>query len=425
MRLFTQVAYADLEDARNYLAAKYPNRTNFTISELEAVAIKLDPNCQLDSLKCLSNAQKNAWTISAVYDTNIDTGFYACVIETSPGNAVLAFRGSEDYHDLGNLKHDWLDADLGLLNNTQTLQHSEVEKFLADNNDLINSYDNILLTGHSLGGNLADYATLVSHKYGFNDRIDQCINFDGPGFSNEFIENHIVDINRMNGVMTHYKWSLVGNMLFPIPGAKQLVCELTDDADVHIVTRHDTKYLKYDANGNVIPGNKDILSMFFDYFSKNLDIALGSGGLISLILMGYSVFGGLAEDFKSFFNQIAENSKKTYKDFKKALEYFFGIDSGYLKVNTSRLSSDAEAARERIDRARDLINNMFISVQKLNGMWRGKANQAYVKKFANEKAAIESYLKHIEKYISKIERDNSAYNKCEATAVNIVSAIRV
>lgn len=44
------------------------------------------------------------------------------------------------------------------------------------------------MTGHSLGGNLAEYATIMSYKYGLDTKIKQCVSMDGPGFLMNLLE---------------------------------------------------------------------------------------------------------------------------------------------------------------------------------------------------------------------------------------------
>ena len=72
------------------------------------------------------------------------------------------------------------------------------------------------MTGHSLGGNLAEYATVMSYKYGLDKKIKQCASLDGPGFSDEFIKTNREHILAMSGVMKHYKWSLISGMLLDL-----------------------------------------------------------------------------------------------------------------------------------------------------------------------------------------------------------------
>lgn len=50
-------------------------------------------------------------------------------------------------------------------------------------------YNNITVTGHSKGGNKAQYVTILS------DKVVRCLSLDGSGFSKEFIEKYKDRIN--------------------------------------------------------------------------------------------------------------------------------------------------------------------------------------------------------------------------------------
>lgn len=56
------------------------------------------------------------WKIADIHDMTSENGFYSCVIETSPKDAIVAFRGSEGTKTYSGLVYDWIDADFGLLN---------------------------------------------------------------------------------------------------------------------------------------------------------------------------------------------------------------------------------------------------------------------------------------------------------------------
>ena len=78
---------------------------------------------------------------------------------------------------------------------------------MTTNEKYFESVENIYITGHSTGGNRAQYVTLCSQ---FRDRITQCFNFDGQGFSGEFISWYIETYGvrtyiEQNGVPIHYK----------------------------------------------------------------------------------------------------------------------------------------------------------------------------------------------------------------------------
>ncbi|MBR2589508.1 MAG: DUF2974 domain-containing protein [Clostridia bacterium] len=273
MRLFSQIAYAQLKEGYDALLKENPGKKVFTIAEVKEAAQKAGVSAsQLQSLDCLTPEQMNSWKISAAYDTNNDTGFAACVIETSPGNAAVAFRGSEGMDSLSNVQNDWINGDLRLLNSICTTQQAEVEKFLANNRSLLDGYDSLAMTGHSLGGNLAEYATIVSGKYGLDDNITDCLSLDGPGFSDEFIRAHYDEIQQMCDVMRHARWSFVGTMLNDLPGVdyKYVQVEENDDWNYPIM-RHSTEHLIYDENGNLIEGEQDPLSHITSVVSEGFD----------------------------------------------------------------------------------------------------------------------------------------------------------
>ena len=52
-----------------------------------------------------------------------------------------------------------------------------------------NPMKSVFVSGHSQGGNLAQYVTLESSQYG--DYIDKCVSLDGPGFSTTYLEDYI------------------------------------------------------------------------------------------------------------------------------------------------------------------------------------------------------------------------------------------
>lgn len=74
--------------------------------------------------------------------------------------------------------------------------------------------NNITVTGHSKGGNKAQYVTIVT------DRIGECVSFDGQGFSQEFLEYYKQEIKDKSSKITSIcgKFDYVNALLFPIAG---------------------------------------------------------------------------------------------------------------------------------------------------------------------------------------------------------------
>lgn len=427
MKDFTQIAYMDFAESYDSLRAENPDRTSFTLRELINEANSRSSTPDIGNTSWLTNEQLDNWSISAVCDNNSKTGFYGCVIEDGNGNAAIAFRGSESAENPSNLIHDWIQSDFGLLNSVQTTQQQEVDRFLRDNRDLLNSYDSLSVTGHSLGGNLAEYATIVSDRYGLDNKIESCISFDGPGFSDEFIRLHSAEINNVSGVMNHYRWSVVGGLLFDLPGVSYTTCALADKEDdpYNSFTRHDTKYLAFDENGNVISGERDGLSKIMYPVSQLIETVPMPLNLINMLIMPFTMIQNYYGSFKEIIDSFISTAGLTYKKIEKALSKFFSRNNVYFKVNTAYLDRDSDDIDIQIERVRSYVAEMFNAVQNLSRMWRGPANTAFTAKFVSEKSDIDKYLNGIKDYVQSIRADSSAYISCEGRALDIIASLKV
>ena len=140
------------------------------------------------------------WKIVDVRNDESDSGLYAIVIETGENEAIIAFRGSESYlHGIlspEQVSKDWVQADGQILYGVQTLQEYEACKYLdyiADT-PAFDKYQNIALTGHSLGGNLALVSTIYTAtdacETNMSSRIVQSVSMDGPGHPQEFLDKY-------------------------------------------------------------------------------------------------------------------------------------------------------------------------------------------------------------------------------------------
>lgn len=80
-------------------------------------------------------------------------------------------------------------------------------------------YNNITVTGHSKGGNKAQFVTLMS------DVVDRCVAFDGQGFSKAFIDAHADLINAKKDLITLISadYDIVNALLFTIAGTVKVV----------------------------------------------------------------------------------------------------------------------------------------------------------------------------------------------------------
>ncbi len=341
----TQIAYLDFDRSDISENPDWTVRDHLIHNADLAEAMKKGNPAAYDAVM---NGSCQDWKIvHNVTNEDSGNGFAACLIETSSDKAIVGFRGSEALLQNDNLVKDWVEADIGLLNSTQTDQQRSAEGFI----DYINknyNYDSYELTGHSLGGNLAEHA-LITAPDDFAAKVDRVLNLDGPGFSDEYLGANEAAIAQRAGKVDHNQCSLVGAMLNPLPGSNYQHMESKGFPGVF---RHDTKNMTFDENGNMVITDKiDDLSMTF-YAISNLadDItsSIGINGFYEFFVVMIFATGDLRtyindviDQFKELFGADAVrkyNEQKGEADFRIATEVLASsVES--LSAVTTRLAS--------------------------------------------------------------------------------------
>lgn len=187
------------------------------------------------------------------YENNIDTGMRAaCFVDdvNQPTDVNVVFRGtSGDY--------EWHDNGEG-----GYLADTDQQKAAANYvNNLPEEYGNgITVTGHSKGGNKAQYVTIVT------DRIARCVSYDGQGFSEEFLEKYGDRIaeraDRIESISAADDY--VNCLLYSIAGIKTYVLTEKQDDFLHY---HKLNIL-LDENGDLRPaGEQSPLSQFINEYT--------------------------------------------------------------------------------------------------------------------------------------------------------------
>lgn len=217
LMLLEQLTYAD-KDLFNELGIPYPSPAQvlekvktmsyddiYALSEVKSInnhtmtgkewadilcAIKSDPDIM--DLKCVSY--------------NDDAKGYCYV--SSSGEAYVTFRGTDG-------PNEWKDDAEGL-----GMSDTPCQKLALDYIEGL-PYDNITVTGHSKGGNKAQYVTITS------DKVNRCVSMDGQGFSKEFIDKYWAEIEKKGKLIKNYSYKsdYVHILMNYIPGAEQIYCE--------------------------------------------------------------------------------------------------------------------------------------------------------------------------------------------------------
>ena len=202
----------------------------------------------------------------------------ACFVndEANPTDVNVVFRGT-------NGDYEWHDnGEGGYLSDTS--QQQLAAEYV---NNLPDSYgNNMTVTGHSKGGNKAQYVTIVT------DRITKCVSYDGQGFSEEFLEKYAAEIAKKSQSIVSISASddFVNCLLYPIAGTRIYI----DTEEQENFTHYHKPNILFDDNGNLRSQTEQSdLSKFINeyttYMISNLDEPERSvtvDGLIALLEKG-------------------------------------------------------------------------------------------------------------------------------------------
>lgn len=295
----------------------------------------------------------NRWVVVDAGDRNRESGFYGCLIDTRDGDAIVGFRGSECYDE--QWVKDWAEADAGLLNSTATRQQRDAEEFVRHINDKYgNTYNSFNFSGHSLGGNLAEHATVTAPE---GMMIGRTVSFDGPGFSDEYIIAHSGEIARNSKYIDHYQYSPVAALLFPLPGTNYQTIDACDSGGVFGFGRHSLSNIVFDQDGNVQAGTRDIYSTIIGPLSKELEwnhplmlICPQFGMLVWMAEHGNAILLGMKneaehlwENAESFLQSLKEAAENWYRSLSGvALTGEFELNEGYVTALGSGMDDVAK-----------------------------------------------------------------------------------
>ena len=191
------------------------------------------------------------------YVSNPDTEMRAaCFINdtANPTDVNVIFRGTRG-------PYEWHD-------NGETIYMSDTPAQLAAKEYIENlpqEYgNNLTVSGHSKGGNKAQYVTVTT------GRVGECVSFDGPGFSDLFIEKYKSRIkqNRSKIVNISAEQDVVNALLKPIAGERIFI----QTEEQNPILSHKFNIL-LDGKGNLNPEAKEpgMLAQFVTAYSIYID----------------------------------------------------------------------------------------------------------------------------------------------------------
>lgn len=403
-------SYTKIENGIRVLKEEYQG--NSTIEKQFEVAKNIEA---LGKSGTVSSNWKN-WVIKDICNDQNGTGYWGVMIDTGDGNAMIANRGSESY-DLEQTLKDWGLADLGLLNQPLTAQQIRstmyIKKLWEKYGDQYQSYS---ITGHSLGGNLAENMAITAPD-GMKEKIDSVISMDGPGFSDEYIATHWKQIEKIKDKMSHYQWSWVSALLLPLPGVKDQVIKAHNEGYEEgikgMLWKHDTHNVEYDENGNCQKGDEDILERILGPASRYLEVGLDS--ISSLPYMSaYYGWGIMMREAVKKFRELNAKIEGRLKDIHN--RYIESKVSGDFEINIQGAIFCGQDMEFEIKRLSS-ISSEISQIRKNIKFW-GKSGAYYRSKILIINNSINSRIKELERLKDNLESAAQKYQSVDNKVAN-------
>lgn len=301
----------------------------------------------------------------AVIESIIPGGTILGAIKSAKESQAKPKKSPENYDSLGQLVKDWLLADLGLGLGIDTLQQRDAEKMLVKYKDKLSNYDNINVTGHSLGGNLAEHFAVMMGHYGLGDKLSRCTSIDGPGFSELYLFLHRKDIAKVAGKMDHRSGSIVGTLLKPLTGSPKTKFYLSKTD--HPVNSHAIENNLHEGDSLLEGKESEWSKLVHDITEGAAYMGPGAYTIAGLLLaIGYGTIkyawqkvdiNTLIKEIQQFINRVGQWAAKTMSSIG-----IISVAGSELKLDTALLRQYAERTRSILNRANALesrINNLY------------------------------------------------------------------
>lgn len=310
---------------------------SYSDSELESM---LQGGMTPTEARSMATEISNNSTVSSltVAKSEESTGFRASCFVDANGDATVAVRGT------GGSYEAWNDNVIAAYD-VETPIQEKMRSFIEDD---CAQYNDITVTGHSKGGNLAQYATIRC-----GDQIDRCVSYDGQGFNNEFCVKYCEEIaENSSKIKSICCESDYVNILLTSVAGETVYLNSEPGANPH------SSYPLYEANKDGVNGDgeyittvnqnpwlsaanvaADVLVMGINGMDDFLEKSLVDG-LGTLVGIGFSLssgqfdIGGIVKDLGTKFLQNVERIACPFVHYGEKISNYIqgGIKAGKLII---------------------------------------------------------------------------------------------
>ena len=293
---------------------KYINsKGKFTISSIVDGYKNGDYSTPIDMVasddfdKIISYIEKNPalMELEVINVSETNSGTHSFCVKDSENNITVIYSGDYAYGD------SWVDNFVGAVQEDSNEQENALKFFneCLTKAEVYGEIGNVTVSGHSKGGNLAQYVTIVSGL------ADYCLSYDGQGFSDGFMSKYADEIaangSKITSISANYDF--VHCVLNPIPNAQHYFVDvdiIPDELSVRTLAWFHMPILILDENGNILPFVEE------SEFSKMLHVISNS-----IVDIGDNDLDNMKSDLENIGTVI--NKVFAGEDTNKILPYIF------------------------------------------------------------------------------------------------------
>lgn len=93
--------------------------------------------------------------------------------------------------------------------------------------------------------------------------------------------------------------------------------------------------------------------------------------------------------------------------------------------NTNTMGSDIQTLRSHLTQLRANLRELQYTMNAMNNMWKGPANQGMRQRFQNDYTTVTELCNFLDELIENLESARQAYENCEANVADTVASIQI
>lgn len=388
------------------------------IAEQGAVSMNMT---EAEAIKFLGDLEKDEKLKNMHVARKVDEGGIRgiCYANENEKEACVIFRGTGGTYGAwnDNLQGEYL-ADTGMQKIAKDFVQYECGTF-----------NNLYVSGHSKGGNLAQYTTIMCSA-----QVAKCVSFDGQGFGKEFLKEHKKEVEQSKNKITSVSAynDFVNILLTPIAATRIFVENkgVKEDGHSSMTLLNSIKFNEDGSINNASKTSQGLISRFLENTSDMavdvIDMLPNKGGRIVTDLLAATVASILSDEKSEEFEQ--NEIEKASKNVRRYVSSMMGLitkDIEYIKITCEMNSVSVNGitnALETLKLAKGKVQTINRRMSSQKDMLNYDLSNKYIVKKGLERVEKDCVyaLKRLSIIIGTIEELCMSYERCELEVSDMI-----